>query len=226
MRVTHAIRCHLLMVLFPTLLLAQSDSAKKWNPFFQLDQYASFIGNQGADVWGFRTGISWKQTWRIGAGYNKLSSDIIEYKKLPSSEASYSDKDTVKAQLFFRFYPLMGEYIFFRRDPWQASAVLLMGYGQSYFEYFDRDNLRRPLFMRGVFAIQPGAHVQYKLIRWAGVTAGLGYRFMLVNNPEIETKLNSPVLAIGVRLFLGEIWKSLRGKDHEDQSRKPGYIKP
>ncbi|MFM9057067.1 MAG: hypothetical protein ACKOQY_10360 [Bacteroidota bacterium] len=218
--------CFIILSATPSFVTAQAQDERKWNPFFNLDQYASFIGNRGADVWGFRVGIEWNKTWRFGAGYNKLSSDIIEEKALPASELPFSDKDSVKAQLFFNFYPVMGEAIFFRKDPWQASAVFLMGYGQSYFSYYDRDNIKRPLFRRGVFGIQPGCNVQYKVIRWVGLTAGLGYRFMLINNPEIETRLDSPVLTLGVRLFLGEIWKSIRGKDSGGSSGTGTGINP
>jgi uncharacterized oligopeptide transporter (OPT) family protein len=62
---------------------------------------------------------------------------------------------------------------------------------------------------------QVGISAQYKIIRWVGVGAGLGYRLMLVNNPEIETKMNSPVFAIGIKLYLGEIVKSIQGNESE-----------
>jgi hypothetical protein len=193
----------------------EGDSKKALNPFLVFDNYYSFIGNKSADVWGFRAGIEWNQTWRFGAGYNKIRSDIVERKILSGEELSYASNDTVKAQLFLTYFPVMAEYIFYRSDPWIISLPLQAGYGKSYFQYFDRDNDERKIFKRGVVVTQAGISAQYKIIRWVGVGAGLGYRLMLVNNPEIETKMNSPVFAIGIKLYLGEIVKSIQGNESE-----------
>lgn len=190
-----------------------SLSLRRLNPFFTLDSYFSFIGQKSADVWGFRAGITWSEKWRFGAGYNKISSDIIEKKVLKGEELQFAPNDTVKARLLLTFYPLMAEYIFYRKDPWQFSAPLLLGYGTSYFEYFGRNNDTRKILRKGVLASQVGIHAQYRILRWVGVSAGLGYRVMLVNNPDIETEMNSPVFSIGIKIYIHEIIKTIRGKE-------------
>ena len=109
---------------------------------------------------------------------------------------------------------MMAEYIAYRKDPWQITIPLQLGYGSSYFQYFDKDDHNRRIFEHGVLVFQPGVNAQYKLLKWVGVGAGLGYRFLLVNNPEIETKMNSPIFSIGLKIFIGEIVKSIRnGED-------------
>ncbi len=190
-----------------------AQSHKNLQPFVVFDSYYSFIGKKSADVWGFKAGIEWNEEWRFGIGYNKLSSDIVEYKALPEEEWPYAKNDTVKAQLYLRYFPMMAEYIAYRKDPWQITIPLQLGYGTSYFQYFDKDNNNRRIFEHGVLVFQPGVNVQYKVLKWVGVGAGLGYRFLLVNNPEIETKMNSPVFSIGLKIFIGEIVKSIRNGD-------------
>lgn len=196
-----------------TSLQAQNNEKRQLSPFLVLDTYQSFIGNKSADVFGFRGGVEWNHLWRFGAGYNKISADIIEYKTLPSSEIPFAKNDTVKAQLYLTYYPVMAEYIFFRQDPWQMSIPFQIGYGKSYFQYFDINDKGRKIFSRGVMVSQTGLNAQYKIIRWVGVTAGVGYRIMLKNNPEIETQMNSPVFAVGIKIFLGEVVKSIRGEE-------------
>jgi len=198
---------------FLSVRAQEGEDKKALNPFLVFDNYYSFIGNKSADVWGFRAGIEWNQTWRFGAGYNKIRSDIVERKILSGEELSYANNDTVKAQLFLTYFPLMAEYIFYRSDPWIISMPLQVGYGTSYFQYFDRENDERKIFKRGVVVTQAGISAQYKIVRWVGIGAGLGYRLMLVNNPEIETRMNSPVFAIGIKLYVGEIVKTIRGKE-------------
>jgi hypothetical protein len=200
----------LLLLLVPGYLNAQGTNIRhKIAPYFLYDSYYSFIGNRGADVWGFKAGIEWNQKWRLAAGYNRIQSDIIENKVLPQDELQYAKNDTVKAQLYLRYFPLMAEYVFYTKDPWQLSAPLCLGYGKSYFQYFDKNEDRRQIFKHGVLVSDIGINAQYKIIKWVGVGAGVGYRIMLVNNPEIDTKFNSPIFSIRVKLFLGEIVKSL-----------------
>lgn len=179
-------------------------------PFLVFDSYYSFIGNKSADVWGFKAGVEWNKQWRFGIGYNKLSSDIIEYKKLPAEEISYAKNDTVKAQLFLTYYPVMAEYIFYRKDPWQLSTPIHLGYGNSYFQYFDKTDSGRKIFKHGILASQIGINAQYKVLKWFGVAAGIGYRIMLANNPDIDTRMSSPVFAVGIKVFPGEIIRSIR----------------
>jgi hypothetical protein len=216
------VKKHLLFVLTGLLLLSVTNNAiaetdtstfRKLNPFFTLDSYFSFIGRRSADVWGFRAGITWNEQWRFGAGYNKISSDIIEQKVLDNDELQYAKNDTVKARLLFTFFPLMAEYILYRKDPWQLGLPLLIGYGNSYFEYFDRNDEARKILRKGVVATQAGINAQYKVLRWFGVSAGLGYRVLLVNNPDIETNMNSPVFSIGLKIYPGEIIKTIQGRD-------------
>jgi hypothetical protein len=118
-------------ILFYFLLLVSNDvmsqgthAQTKIAPFFLFDTYYSFIGNRGADVWGFKAGITWNNKWKFGAGFNKIKSDIVEEKALPSDEVGYSIDDTVRSQLYLRYYPLMAEYTFYEKDDWQISRML------------------------------------------------------------------------------------------------------
>jgi hypothetical protein len=201
----------LLLLFLPSLLLAQKSEHKKnhLSPTFQLDTYYSFIGNKGADVWGFRAGVSLNNEWKFTAGYNKIKADIIEYKTLPQSELPYSTHPVVKAQLYLKYYPLSAEYVFFSKDPWQLSVPVSIGYGRSYFEYFDSKNAPRDIFKHGVLVNYDGISAQYKVVKWVGLGAGLGYRVMLVNNPNISTNFNSPVFSFQIKIFLNEVVHSL-----------------
>ncbi|MBK7964727.1 MAG: hypothetical protein IPK10_05170 [Bacteroidetes bacterium] len=194
-------------------LYGQSQEEKtSLSPFLVFDSYYSFIGNKSADVWGFRGGVKYHEKWRFGIGYNFISSDIVENKILPTNEIPYAKNDTVKAQLFFRYYPVMAEYIHYNKGPWQISTPLQIGYGQSYFQYFDKSDSKRRIFKKGVVASQLGVNAQYKIVKWIGITSGIGYRIMLVNNKEIDAKMNSPIFAIGIKIYLSEVVKSIKGE--------------
>ena len=201
------------MCLLFTITNGQTKSEKRsLSPFLVFDSYFSFIGNKSADVWGFKGGVKVDEKWRLGLGYNLLSSDIVEQKVLPSEELAYAKNDTVKAQLFVRYFPLMAEYIHYNEGNWQISTPLQVGYGQSYFQYFDKNDNKRRIYKIGLVATQLGVNAQYKVLRWVGLTAGVGYRVMLINNKEIDAKMNSPIFAIGIKIYLSEVVKSIKGE--------------
>lgn len=203
----------LAMCLLFTITNGQTKSAKRsLSPFLVFDSYFSFIGNKSADVWGFKGGVKIDEKWRLGLGYNLLSSDIVEQKVLPSEELAYAKNDTVKAQLFVRYFPVMAEYIHYNEGNWQISTPLQVGYGQSYFQYFDKNDNKRRIYKKGVVATQLGVNAQYKVLRWVGLTAGVGYRVMLINNKEIDAKMNSPIFAVGIKIYLSEVVKSIKGE--------------
>ena len=201
------------MCLLFTITNGQTKSEKRsLSPFLVFDSYFSFIGNKSADVWGFKGGVKVDEKWRLGLGYNLLSSDIVEQKVLPIEELAYAKNDTVKAQLFVRYFPVMAEYIHYNEGNWQISTPLQVGYGQSYFQYFDKNDNKRRIYKKGLVATQLGVNAQYKVLRWVGLTAGVGYRVMLINNKEIDAKMNSPIFAVGIKIYLSEVVKSIKGE--------------
>jgi hypothetical protein len=103
----------------------------------------------------------------------------------------------------------MAEYTFYEKDDWQISSPLCLGYGRSYFEYFDKNNNRRSIYNHGVLISDIGINAQYKVLKWVGLGGGVGYRFMLVSNPEIDTDFSSMVYSIRIKVFLGEIMKTI-----------------
>jgi hypothetical protein len=192
----------------PNPLFGKKEDKKKIKPFFQFDSYYSFIGNEQADVHGFKAGIEYNQKWRFGAGYNKIKSDIIEWKTLPLEERPYSNTNIVKSQLYLNYYPLLAEYVFYNKDPWQASIPFTIGYGDSYFSYYDINNNKRKIFDHSILITELGVTGQVKIFKWIGLGAGVGYRYLLINNPMIETKVSSPVYSIRIKIFPGAIIKT------------------
>jgi hypothetical protein len=193
----------------PNPIFGHNKDKKKIKPFFQFDSYYSFVGNEKADVFGFKGGVEINQKWRFGAGYNKIKSDIIEWKLLPVEERPYSSTgNIVKSQLYLNYYPLLVEYVFYNKDPWQVSLPFTVGYGNSYFSYYDINNNTRNIFDHPIVISELGVTGQVKVFKWIGLGAGVGYRYLVVNNPEIETQVSSLVYSIRIKIFPGAIIKT------------------
>jgi hypothetical protein len=46
-------------------------------------------------------------------------------------------------------------------------------------------------------------------LKWFGVGAGVGYRLMLLDNPAKKHSFNSPIYTVKLKLFVGEIIRSV-----------------
>lgn len=181
--------------------------------FFQLDAYNSFVSNEPANTFGFRGGLEFNKRVRIGLGYYSLTSDIVKPKKI----IGVFNNDTIlNAQLDMYFIPVSFEYIFYDKDPWQFSVPLNIGAGKSYFWYYrnaagERGRIDEKIVMLMTVSVAG----QYKIIKWIGIGAGLGFRQMLKDNSNISENFNSVIYNLGLRIFVDEIFKSVFHPDEK-----------
>jgi hypothetical protein len=59
------------------------------------------------------------------------------------------------------------------------------------------------------FIYEPAVSVEYKFLRWFGVGADIGYRFMITSDRKINQKFNSPIYAFKFLIYYNEIFKSI-----------------
>lgn len=202
-----------LLVLCSCSLQAQTDSVRSiWSKprfFLQFDRYNSVVANEGADMSGLKAGLEFGRKYRFGIGLYNLKSDIIEYKKLTPAQAAEAPADTVKAQLNMGYVPLCFEYIFYDKGKWQFGIPIHLGFGETYFEYFDKSGDRKKIKDHNVVLTDVVVSGQYKILKWVGVGAGFGFRKMLVDNPSIQRNFNSPLYNIRLKIFLGEVYRTV-----------------
>lgn len=55
--------------------------------------------------------------------------------------------------------------------------------------------------------------VQYRFLRYFGVSAGWGFRLVLTN-AELDETLSAPIYLFGLKVFLGDLWTDLQPKQH------------
>ena len=199
-------------MLLPAFMHAQSGNVNIWKKpklFLQLDPFYSFVENRGANLFGVKAGLEFGRKYRFGLGYYVLKSDIIELKQLTPDQAKEAPNDTVKAQLRMRYVPICFEYIFYNKENWQVSLPIDLGFGRTYFTYFDKKGDTKRLKDHAVILTDVVVMGQYKILKWVAVGAGIGYRKVLLDNPAVDRKFDSPLYTIRFKLFLSEIYKSV-----------------
>lgn len=175
--------------------------------FFQLDAYNSFVGKEPANTFGYKAGLEFNKRVKIGIGYYTLTSDIVQSKTIRTDQ----NKDTVQnARLDMNFIPVSFEYTFYSKDPWQFTVPINLGAGKSYFWYYknasgDKGEIDKKTIILTTISVD----AQYKIIKYIGVGAGLGYRVMLKDNSNINENFNSVIYSLQLRIFVDEIVKTI-----------------
>ena len=100
------------------------------------------------------------------------------------------------------------EYVFFRNKRWEFSIPLQIGIGNTHYEYHYGDHKFRNNWSV-IINYEASISGHYKILKWFGVGAGIGYQLMLKDNPAIKENFNTPVYSIKLKIFLGDIYKSV-----------------
>ncbi|MGR6088117.1 MAG: hypothetical protein ACU4F9_08070 [Arcticibacter sp.] len=179
--------------------------------FFTLDNTASFVGGKSATTNELRFGLDFKKKLKLGLGYGQLVSDIVVNKDIVTERTG--NDSVVPANLSLSFFSANAEYVFFNSKRWQISTPFQIGLGSTYFLYYEADKSGKSVQKRtdeGTVVVSGlSAVATYRILRWVGLSAGLGYRVGILNNDKVEESFNSPVYTFKFRIFFGEIYKSV-----------------
>ena len=207
----------IILLAWPFALLGQSANQEgpyvnfknKPSFFLTLDRTNSFIAGKGASTNELRIGLDFKRKIRLGIGVAGLTSDVVE-KKTITTESNHDS--TLNARLSLTYLTLSAEYTLYDRKRWQITIPVTTGIGTSYFTYYENVGgaiKTKRLSEQPVVTMVPSTIVTYRILRWVGLSAGSGYRIMLRNNDLVKQRISSPIYIFRVRIFMGEIYKSV-----------------
>ncbi len=165
---------------------SQSDSAKAKNislkPSFDFDQRFSFIRGSSVNIWGERIGILVNEKFKVGIGGYYLS-DQLKYKKVDSlgNPFYYGNRHLYFGTVYYEKFLL-------RRNLWELSVPVEIGFGKSYFDVYK--TYTNALVLRTIKDFVPvgtGISLSFKCppvfgikpFRWLGINGLIGYRYDL-----------------------------------------------
>lgn len=176
--------------------------------FAKLDTRHSFIYNNRVKIIGIKGGLNYGKRLHFGLGYNQL---YLPSKKL-DKQIYYSDqdnmKDSVAAKLKLFYFSIQAEYIFYKNNKWQLSMPLQLGIGDTYYKYqlFNKKQKTKQFI---IYVYEPAISIEYKIIKWFGIGADIGFRLMVTKQKEINQKFNSPTYAFKLLIYYDEIINAL-----------------
>ncbi|UPL47896.1 hypothetical protein [Hymenobacter sublimis] len=175
---------------------------------FQLDQRFSILNGKIVGINGVKGGVEWRGRWRAGVGVYRLSGGVPTRIAQPEGTPP-GTRDEVR----FRYLAGYGEYVFIGNPRWELSTPLQLGAGSYYTKYYFPDGGVRRTKSQVLFLLEPSVGAHYRIFRWIGVGAGVGYRQVWAAGKQPEDEMSGIIFFGRVKLFLGDLIKVARGHE-------------
>ena len=208
----------LFLILLPFTLFAQErivfedDFKKSFHTKpkldFKFDNRFSFIRNYNVKTIGIKVGLNFNRKFKVGIGINQMLFPVKK-KYLPE------DGLFVPVELdYFYFSPYL-EYVYFNSKKWEFSLSAQFGIGGANYNHIDVNGQKVKLVESLILSYEPAMLIDYKIIRWFGIGTGVGFRLVYYKSLGIEQQFSSPEYIVKLKVYLGEIVRTITGKQLE-----------
>lgn len=171
----------------------------------KFDNRFSFIRDNDVKTIGLKIGLSFRRKFKIGLGINQM---VLSGKK----RVNQLDTTLQVFLEYFYFSPYI-EYTYYSSKRWEFSLSTQLGFGEASYQYNNLNGKRIKLRKSIVLSYEPAMLIDYKIIRWFGIGTGVGYRLIYYKSPGVNEKFSSPEYVIKLKVYLGEIFRTITGKE-------------
>lgn len=176
----------------------------KPKPLLKLSATNSFITNNIAKFRAIQLGLNFDNVTKVGIGYNWLASNINRPLVINGENIVGN-----QGELRMRYVAPFIEYTFLEREKYLMTIPVQIGIGSGNFKYKLEDGSKLMTEKVAIGFYEPGMTFEYKLWKYLGVGAGIGYRLMFIGNKNFEDQFTSPTYSIKVKLYFGRFVKDV-----------------
>lgn len=198
----------------PALDTIKGSFKQKPALFAKFDTRNSFINNSRAKIFGIKLGLNYGKRVHVGVGYNQLYPPAKDFNKQVYYTNSFGLLDSVTSRLRLYYIATYMEYIFYHTNHWELSMPLQLGIGKTYYKYelFGQKRVRDESLN---LIYEPAISIGYKFVKWLGVGADAGFRFMITGDSRLY-QFNSPTYAFKVLIYYNELYKAFFVKNKKE----------
>lgn len=168
----------------------------------KLDSRGSFISNENVKLLGVKVGFEHAGRFQYGIGYTFLNTPIEQMRTVEG-------QGEVMTKLRFGYVTPYVEYAFYERDHWEVRIPVQLGFGGGALVYRDNEGSKQVLDQAFVFLYEPSMTVQYRFLKYFGVSAGWGYR-LVFTRVDLDERLSAPIYLYGIKVFFGDLWQDIK----------------
>lgn len=213
-----------------TKSLAQDDStsSKRSSFYFALDVRRSIVRELPVRISGLKIGVTFKRNHSIGIGYYNMGRPILGGLRI-SRPVEYDENKTLiskrdgsnfhlhaRIKMEMAYASLFYEHRFFTHRKWNMDINGQFGFGNVYIYAYDKATGRQLFNGKPkkdfIKLVEGSVSVQYKIVEWLGLGAGVGYRYMIQPNDYISTTFNYPIWSLKFILFPGKLIPVFKGR--------------
>jgi hypothetical protein len=234
-------RILIIVILFSAALKSQGqilDTLKelfkhKYSIDARLESRTSFINNQLTTVSGVRLGVAFQRKLRIGAGVSWLKSyrgggtNFLNIKSAAKKDFYILTEsgaiDTVSKYLKFAYLSYYIDFVFYKTKRWQVSVPIQAGNGLLWFQKDNNYQFKRKDHKYYLFLYEPGISTQFKMFKWLGVGADVGYRFAFQPRKQTGERLSSPSISIKALFWFDQLFYDLFPNSEITKKFGPSY---
>jgi len=191
----------------PTLDTIKFCLQQKPHLFGKLDSRNSFLNNSIVNVFGLKAGIRYYKRLSFGIGYYQLYNPPNSFSEDIHYVNSLGRDYLISKGLKMYYFSVNIEYSFYQTKHWELSMPLQIGIGKTFYQY-TAEGIKYKTDDHLNFIYEPTIAIDYKIIKWVGVNAAFGFRFMVAER-RVNTKFNSPIFTFGISIYYSEILKTL-----------------
>jgi hypothetical protein len=184
---------------------------QKSHLFAKLDNRNSFIDNNAVNIFGAKIGLSFNKNLSFGIGYYQLYNPPKNFNKDILYVNSIGNQYIITTGLKMSYFSVNAEYTFHKTNHWELSMPLQIGLGRTYYQY-TIEGVKHINNKNFNFIYEPTIAIDYKIIKWVGLSAAFGYRFMITESGKLNSRFTSPIITFGVAIYYSEILKSFLPK--------------
>ena len=185
------------LLLIATCFGQQKSEKYKFN--FQLDNRFSSIRNNKIALFGAKIGLQYRNLTRFGIGVSFILNPVeISY---INKKTKLEDTNTIN----FWYVSLFNDWLLYNNNKWQCFVTEQIGYGKPAFTHEENSEILNEI-STPIFVNEISAQVNYKIIRWAGIGAGYGYRNLWNGDTRLKNTFNAPIYIIKLIIYPEEFF--------------------
>lgn len=164
----------------------------------------SFFANEWALISGFRVGLDYHKTFKVGLGYSWLRKEIKRQITVPSELLG---QRTTTAEYFFHYGTGYAEYSFYNEAPFNLSIFASVGAGLSWNRYLDEFGQGQLTKKSLVLVYEPYMTGTIDVLRYFAVGGGMGFRLAMSGDKFSRNRLNTLIYVLKVKVKLYKVRK-------------------
>jgi len=160
----------------------------------------AIISQRKAATVGVRAGISFGPKFSFGIGY------MGNGKGFGSNPIDVSDRfnNAQYKYLMLEYFCMYTQYYFYKTRHWEFSILPQVGIGNTYYR-INQLGINTQTPRTRVVLYEPMMTGEYKILRWLGVGADLGFRFAIKNRSIVKERFTAPMYSFHVDVY----WSTL-----------------